>query len=176
MGGFGTSTPRSLQTAAKIHRLLSETLARGVVGRSSALQDGRAIAINRVEITSNLQLARVHWEPMGGDAPVRKLSAALERKRGFLGAHVNSFLRQKFGTRLEFVLDEQAAAAAGLDTRPRRQRERAQRREAAAQRLEEAFRGLQLTGVAAQRPEEAPPPRDLHLAEEAEEERGPSPE
>ena len=76
MGGFGTSTPRSLQTAAKLHRLLSEALARGVVGRSSALQDGRAIAINRVEITSNLQLARVHWEPMGGDAPVRKLSAS----------------------------------------------------------------------------------------------------
>lgn len=148
MSGFKTFNPRSLRTAEKIHHVLSEGLSRGIIGRSRVLQDGRAVTIDRVEVTSDLQVAKVYWEPMTGDTPVHALRAALERKRGFLSSYVNSFLRQRMGAKLHFVMHEAAVEQADAAELPRRLRAKVERRSAAAQRLDDALERLRLTDEA----------------------------
>lgn len=148
MGGYSSLTNRSMRTAATIHRVLSEGLSRGVIGRSGALQDGRAININRVEVATNLQQVRVYWEPVADAARVIVLSAALERKRGFLSSYINSFLNQRIGARLSFVLEEEAALQLPKKLMPRKVREKVGRRLTAQQRLHDAFESVRSADAA----------------------------
>ena len=77
--------------------VLAEGLARGVV-RDRTLQNGQAISVMQVEVTKDLQLARVFWEPMdfaATAADTARLQRALHRRRGVLVNHVNAYLRQR---------------------------------------------------------------------------------
>lgn len=92
---------RQAPQAAVIHRVLAEGLSRGVV-RGRALQNGRAVSIVGVDLSANLAIARVHWEPTEEGAPVRPLQSALERASGRLRVHVTDHLRQRIAPVLEF--------------------------------------------------------------------------
>jgi len=145
MSGFKAPNNRVARTAEKIHQLLSEALSRGIIGRSSALDDGRAISISRVVVTTDLQHAKVYWEPMRDGAPVDKLGAALERKRGFLCAYINSYLRQRMGAKLKFMLNEDVMSQTQLGHLPKKIRESIVRQSVAAQRLDDAMARMRLT-------------------------------
>ena len=80
---------------------LAEGLARGVV-RDRALRDGAAVAIVQVEVSRDLQIARVYWEPMDDRDDPERLRRALDRRRGVLLHHVNAYLRQRVAPSLEF--------------------------------------------------------------------------
>ena len=85
--------------------VLAEGLAQGVV-RDRVLRDGRAVSLVDVHVTRDLQLARCFWEPHHEDdfEPHRleRLQASLERRRGVLRSHVNSYLRQRIAAQLDF--------------------------------------------------------------------------
>jgi ribosome-binding factor A len=102
---------RAQRTASTVHRALAEGLARGSVLRDRVLDNGRAISVMQVEMTRDLHLARVFWEPMEFDASAAdtaRLQRALDRRRGVLASHVNGYLRQRIAPTLEF---EQAVPA-----------------------------------------------------------------
>ena len=80
---------------------LAEGLARGVV-RDRALRDGAAVSIVQVEVSRDLQIARVYWEPMDDRDDPERLRRALDRRRGVLLHHVNAYLRQRVAPSLEF--------------------------------------------------------------------------
>ena len=87
--------------AAKIQRVLAEGLARGVV-RDRVLRDGNAVSILWVDVSSDLQVARIYWEPTQEGSQVRPLQRALQRRRGQLVQYITSFVRQRIAPRLEF--------------------------------------------------------------------------
>ena len=118
-------TQSQRRVASKVHQVLVQTLARGLV-RDRWLQDGAAIHILNVQVARGSTLARVLWEPMDDRHDVGKLQQALTRKRGILRRHVTSYLRQKRAVDLQFVpkaLLQPAAESAFLDALDRLQRE-----------------------------------------------------
>ena len=95
------SSHRPDKSAAIIERVLSEALSSG----HTPAWHGPRIAVRGTEVSDNLKVAQVFVEPMD-DAPhggQEHLRGRLERRRGFLTELVNSYLRQKFAARLEFV-------------------------------------------------------------------------
>ena len=67
------------------------------------MDDGQAVHVVDVQIERSGTLARVLWEPMDDRADERRLQKALERKKGILRAHVNSYVNQRVAVALEFV-------------------------------------------------------------------------
>ena len=55
-----------------------------------------------VEVSPDLSITRVLWEPLDDTADVLRLQTALEKRRGFLSQYANSYLGLKRATRLEF--------------------------------------------------------------------------
>jgi ribosome-binding factor A len=132
-GPFKVASPRQLKVAKAIHRVLTEYLASGAL-RSKPLNGGAALALTDVHVTSNLQLARVRWEPLTDDVPTDLIAKALGNLRGHLQSHVNDHLRQRIHARLEFELHVPQHAKLGihpetmLDALTRDELERDQRR------------------------------------------------
>merc|ERR1711920_474053 len=101
MRAFAIRTPRQQRVASQIKRLLVEGLGRGLV-RDRLLRDGSAVSLNEIDVSPDLQTARVFWERAEGSARVRDLQAALDRRKGQLNLHINAYLRQRLATKLEF--------------------------------------------------------------------------
>lgn len=129
--------------ATTVREALDVTLASGII-KDRGFADGAAVHVRDVQVTKDALLARVLWEPMDERYKVEQVQRALNRRRGILKQHVNSYVNQKWAIHLEFV-----AAPAALQ--PMTQREalfeavradldaQAQRRsEAEAQQVEEA--------------------------------------
>ncbi|KAL1518717.1 hypothetical protein AB1Y20_003004 [Prymnesium parvum] len=97
---------RQFRVAHKVRRALVEGLDRGVM-RNAVLRDGRAVSVLDVHVSPDLSIARCFWEPELEEdhEPARRgmLERALQQKTGFLSWHVNTYLRQKRASRLEFV-------------------------------------------------------------------------
>ena len=92
---------RPNKQAAIIERVLSEALSSG----HTPAWHGPRIAVRGAQVSDNLKVAKIFVEPMdeaphGGE---ERLRGRLERRRGFLTELVNSYLRQKFAARLDFV-------------------------------------------------------------------------
>lgn len=92
---------RPKKQAAIIERVLSEALSSG----HTPAWHGPRIAVRSAEVSDNLKVAKIFVEPMdeapqGGE---ERLRGRLERRRGFLTELVNSYMRQKFAARLDFV-------------------------------------------------------------------------
>ena len=67
------------------------------------------VTLTRVQVSADLQMARVHYTALG-DEPTRKNSArALERAAPFLRRQIGSRLRLKRVPELKFVFDESIA-------------------------------------------------------------------
>ena len=92
---------RQQKTAAVVERVLNEQLASGRL-RNRWIDNGRAISIRDVQVTSDLQIARVTWEPIHHTADNKRMQFALENSKGILQKEVNAYLRQRIHARLEF--------------------------------------------------------------------------
>ena len=100
---FAIRSPRQQRTARRILELLAEGLHRGIV-RDRRLRDGAAVSLTAVEVSPDLQLARVFWvaaAPAQGEEA--RLQAALNARKGAMHLHINAYLRQRRATKLEFV-------------------------------------------------------------------------
>ncbi|MEY2805764.1 MAG: ribosome-binding factor RbfA [Planctomycetota bacterium] len=93
------------------------------------LNDPRAtfITITRVEITSDLSLATLHWSVLGDEAERTKAQHLLEHASGFIQRQVGSVLSMRRIPRLRWQRDDSLEQAASLDAliKEARQRDRA---------------------------------------------------
>lgn len=118
------------------------------------MDNGQAVHVADVQVERSGYLARVLWEPMHGGASEDAVRAALERKKGILRHHVNSYINQRIAVQLEFVPrsavvpvapagsssvgDALAAVRADLDATQQRRDERDEARSASHERGLEA--------------------------------------
>jgi ribosome-binding factor A len=67
------------------------------------------VTLTRVQVTPDLQLARVHYTALGDEKTRRNSERALERAAPFLRRQIGSRLRLKRVPELKFVYDESIA-------------------------------------------------------------------
>ena len=127
------ASQRPTRVGEQIREDLTELLAREVHDPGVGF-----LTITRVQVTSDLQIARVFYTTLG-DAPARKqTSRALERATPFLRRHVAGRLRLRRAPELEFRFDETIEHQDRLEQILRDlHQEEAQRAEAIAQRAAE---------------------------------------
>jgi ribosome-binding factor A len=89
----------------QIRQELSELLARGEVHDPGI----GFITLTRVQVTADLQLARVYYTTMGDPAARRDTAKALKRATPFLRRHVGQRLQLRRVPELEFRFDESVA-------------------------------------------------------------------
>jgi ribosome-binding factor A len=67
------------------------------------------VTITRVQVTSDLQLARVYYTALGDEKAQKSTARALERAVPFLRRQIGSRLRLKRVAELDFIYDESIA-------------------------------------------------------------------
>jgi ribosome-binding factor A len=97
------------------------------------------ITLTRVQVTPDLQQARVYYTALGDDATRRKSARALERAAPFLRRQIGSRLRLRRTPELTFVFDE---SVAGQD------------------RIEQILDEIRTHDTGASGPDETPKPHD----------------
>jgi ribosome-binding factor A len=99
---------RREKIASSVRNLLSEAIAQ-------ELHDPRvtplSTTITRVEVTPDLQLAKVYISVLGGDAAERRTIAALSSACGWMRRYVAAALPMRRTPELRFLLDEGARIA-----------------------------------------------------------------
>lgn len=86
----------------QIRQELSELLSRGVVHDPGI----GFITLTRVQVTPDLQLARVYYTTMGDQNARKDTAKALQRATPFMRRHVGGALRLRRVPELEFRFDE----------------------------------------------------------------------
>ena len=95
---------RSERIAEQIRSELASLLARDVH------DPGLGFAtITRVQVTSDLQLARVYYTALGDEKAQKSTARALERATPFLRRQIGSRLRLKRVAELDFIYDQSIA-------------------------------------------------------------------
>jgi ribosome-binding factor A len=89
----------------QIRQELSELLARGVVHDPGI----GFITLTRVQVTADLQLARVYYTTMGDQSARKDTAKALQRATPFFRRHVGGRLQLRRVPELEFRFDESVA-------------------------------------------------------------------
>ena len=89
----------------QIRQELSELLARGVVHDPGI----GFITLTRVQVTADLQLARVYYTSMGDPSARKDTAKALKRATPFFRRHVGERLQLRRVPELEFRFDESVA-------------------------------------------------------------------
>jgi ribosome-binding factor A len=89
----------------QIRQELSELLSRGDVHDPGI----GFITLTRVQVTADLQLARVYYTTMGDEKARKETAKALQRATPFLRRHVGGRLQLRRVPELEFRFDESVA-------------------------------------------------------------------
>jgi ribosome-binding factor A len=95
---------RSERIAEQIRSELALLLARDVHDPGLGF-----VTITRVQVTSDLQLARVYYTALGDEKAQKATARALERAMPFLRRQIGSRLRLKRVAELDFIYDESIA-------------------------------------------------------------------
>jgi len=95
---------RSERIAEQIRSELASLLARDVHDPGLGF-----VTITRVQVTSDLQLARVYYTALGDEKAQKSTARALERALPFLRRQIGSRLRLKRVAELDFIYDESIA-------------------------------------------------------------------
>ena len=98
----GPTTQKQRKVAASVHEALLRTFASGII-KDHGFEHGAAVHVVEVHVAPGALLARVLWEPMNDQHDWQRVERALQRKRGILRAHVNSYVCQKNAIQLEFL-------------------------------------------------------------------------
>jgi ribosome-binding factor A len=93
---------RQERVADQIRQELSELLSRGVVHDPGI----GFITLTRVQVTADLQIARVYYTTMGDESARRETAKALKRATPFFRRHVGERLQLRRVPELEFRFDE----------------------------------------------------------------------
>jgi ribosome-binding factor A len=92
---------RSTRVGEQIRAELTELIAREVHDPGIGF-----LTLTRVDVTSDLQLARVYYTTMGDEKARRESGRALERARPFLRRQLGRRLRLRHVPELQFFFDE----------------------------------------------------------------------
>ena len=111
-----------LRLAQTVLESLHKTFASRII-KDRGFDDGAAVHVIDVQVPARGTVARVLWEPMHEGYDHMKIKKALERKKGILRKHVNSWVNQRYAVQLEFISatdiegnpSEAIAAAAAKD-------------------------------------------------------------
>src|SRR5262245_61436637 len=95
------SSNRPTRVGEQIRAELTELIAREVHDPGIGF-----LTLTRVEVTSDLQLARVYYTTMGDDKARRESSRALERARPFLRRQIGRRIRLRHVPDLQFHFDD----------------------------------------------------------------------
>ena len=95
---------RSERIAEQIRSELASLLARDVHDPGLGF-----VTITRVQVTSDLQLARVYYTALGDEKAQKGTARALDRAMPFLRRQIGSRLRLKRVAELDFIYDESIA-------------------------------------------------------------------
>jgi ribosome-binding factor A len=95
---------RSERIAEQIRSELASLLARDVHDPGLGF-----VTITRVQVTSDLQLARVYYTALGDEKAQKGTARALERALPFLRRQIGARLRLKRVAELDFIYDESIA-------------------------------------------------------------------
>jgi ribosome-binding factor A len=112
---------RSERIAEQIRSELAVLLAREVHDPGLGF-----VTITRVQVTSDLQLARVYYTALGDEKAQKRTARALERAVPFLRRQVGSRLRLKRVAELDFLYDESIAGQDRIEQSLNEIRERPQ--------------------------------------------------
>ncbi|HEY7502071.1 MAG TPA: 30S ribosome-binding factor RbfA [Vicinamibacterales bacterium] len=92
---------RPIRVGEQIREVLTDLVAREVHDPGIGF-----ITLTRVDLTADLQLARVYYTTMGDEKARRESSRALERARPFLRRHLGRRLRLRHVPDLQFFFDD----------------------------------------------------------------------
>jgi len=95
------SSQRPIRVGEQIRAELTELIAREVHDPGIGF-----LTLTRVDVTSDLQLARVYYTTMGAEHARRESGRALERARPFLRRQLGRRLRLRHVPDLQFFFDE----------------------------------------------------------------------
>lgn len=120
---MGMANPR---TIARLEARIQERAAHCL---QFELRDPRAsfVTITRVELSSDLALAKVRYSVLGDEGDRSKVEHMLEHATGFVQRQVASVLHMRRAPALRFVYDDSIEHAAALDQLIREARERDRR-------------------------------------------------
>ncbi len=117
------ANPRTIaRIAARIHERAAYCL-------QFEVRDPRAsfITITRVELSSDLSVATLHYSVLGDEAEKSRVEHMIEHAAGFVQRQVARVLDMRRVPRLRFLYDDSAEQAANLDQLIRQARERDRR-------------------------------------------------
>ncbi len=100
-----------------IARLEARILERAAHAIEHELADPRVVMITltKVELTSDLGSAKIHWSVLGGDVERRQTQRVLDSAAGFIQRQVGRVLKTRKIPRLSFHYDDSIAYAAELE-------------------------------------------------------------
>jgi ribosome-binding factor A len=104
------SVPRTDRLAEQIRKEASEVLAREVHDPGVGF-----VTLTRVTVTSDLQLARIHYTRLGDAAARTATAKALARVRPFVRRLLADRLRLRHAPEIQFVFDESIAHQARVE-------------------------------------------------------------
>jgi len=104
---------------AQIHRRAAHCLQFEVADPRSAF-----VTITGVELSKDLQHAKIHYSVLGDESEVSRTEHMLEHARGFVQRQVAGTLQLRRAPRLSFHYDDSIAEAARMDRVIREARER----------------------------------------------------
>ena len=114
------ASPKTLaRLEAQIHRRAAHCL-------QHELSDPRLafVTITKVELSSDVSVAKVHYSVLGGESDKSKAKHLLDHARGFVQRQVASILRTRRAPQLRWVYDDSIEEAARMDQVIRAARER----------------------------------------------------
>lgn len=110
--GIGESEePKRANRVAEAIRMELSTLLISRV-RDPRLQN---VSISRVEVTSDLSLARIYFTVYHDDKRLGQIVEGFSKAKGFMRSHIASTLNLRYTPALEFLYDETAEKVSELD-------------------------------------------------------------
>lgn len=108
-------TPRRVRVASEVKKVLSEFLLRGVVSDPEKTSIATMIAITGVDMSPDLQHAKVFFSSISPQIPSEKCAEFLEKYKYKLRAHVGSSIRLKHTPELRFLIDNSSEKAEKIE-------------------------------------------------------------
>ena len=100
---------RTEQVSANLQRLLGE-----IINRDIELPEDHLVTITRVEVTADLQNAKVFVSVLPFDS-ADEIIRLLQNKQGRIQKELHSQLTMKFSPKLSFLFDQQEEKAAEIE-------------------------------------------------------------
>ena len=108
-------TPRRVRVASEVKKVLSEFLLRGAVSDSERPSMATMIAITGVEMSADLQHAKVFFSSISPQTSSEECAEFLEKHKYKLRAHIGASIRLKHTPELRFLIDDSSEKAEKIE-------------------------------------------------------------